>query len=418
MRHKSELIKENEATLAMLGDNHLMPLPGVFHSVYRNANGDIIPSYMLADRSEAGVPFSMPDFVMHRGLEKGDGFQRFSHDVLHLLANNVEGNLPLIKKCWSELHKKGTPDKRYRDGVLGHAGELEGQTVVLCAPGPSLASSMPAIEKARSEGKVKVVAINRAVRALEADYLVFIERFVPPEWRDEHVHELQRNAKVVLGFQTDAHLASEWPEKDNLYWGYFNFGPFAQDKRVNHLVMMDAMASTTVATALRVVYELGAARVLLAGVDFACETTLVPYRLPLGHEKAEEVYQVLLSLSNDILKGNGKKDDVKRLASYAHEASSERELYGWDGIWRSGNFYWDLPFDKSPYVGDPRFSNWRPVRSVGGKPVLTTMEFLNYAEQMRTVIGVIESSRDCKIFNISAQSVLSWRYVPFDEALK
>ncbi len=417
MKHKSELLKEIDRIKNSYRDLELLSFPGMYHTSHLTIKGEVVPAYMLSTRSRHGIPFIMPDFVGHNGLVKGDGFQKFSHDVIHLVQNNLNENVPRIKKCWSEFHRSGTENARKRNGELGQAGVLEGETVVLCAPGPSLSDQIDVIAEARKAGRVKVVSINRAVRAIESDYCIYIERFVPPEWRDEHVHKLQKDAKLILAFQSDYHLSEEWPEQDNLYWGYFNFGPFQADVRVNHLAMMDAMASTTLGTALRCVYEMGAKNILLAGADFACKADLVPVKMQLNPNLANELHEMLTAISVDVSKGNGKKDDVKQLADHALEMAEHREQYGWDSVWRPENFYYDVSFENSPYQGDPRFAQWKPVRSTGGHHVITTLEFMSYADQLRTVMAVIESSGVCKVANVSPYSALQWRYIEIDKAI-
>lgn len=397
-----------DSTLEGYRSFKLPQVPGMYTTVYSNGtDNNPQPAYVLALRGNAGVPFVMPDFVHHPGVSRGEGFQGFSHDVFHMLDNNVCENVPYIKRCWSELHNVGTPDKRWRKGRLGNAGVLEGKTLIICAPGPSLSSKMDLIAKLRERDDVAVMAINRATRAVPADYVLWIERWVPEEWRDETAIDLQRGATLLACPQTDFHAVRAWPDKDRIYWGFFNMGRYAADERVNHLELMDAMASTTAATALRAGYEMGAERIILVGMDFSCPAELTVTKLPLNPDAAVQGLEMMKLLAEEVSNGNGKKPRVKELADKATEYNSERERLGWCPAWYPSNFYYDQHFSKTSYVGDPRFSNWRPVASPVGKPVLTTMEFLTYAEQLRTICAIVESG-DCPVINGSPEGMLNW----------
>jgi hypothetical protein len=419
-RHKSEVVEVIRKTVQGFKDSPLKSFPGMLHTMFVQDDNTIVPAYMLTIRNNMGIPFIMPDWVHHEGLTKGSGFQDFNHDVVHMLQNNVDKNVESgrMTECWSELHKGGTPESRWRKGKLGDAGVLEGKTLIVCAPGPSLEALMPDVEYYRRENKdVVVMVINRAIRAIRGDYVLLIERYVPYDWQDDTALAVQKDATLLTTPQTDFKVNAAWPN-DKMYWGYFNMGKFAQDERVNHLAIMDAMASTTIATAVRAGYEMGAAKIVLVGVDFGVSAVLEPARTPVPPGITEKMAEVLVNLSADVVNGDGRKEKAKQLAGIALSCEQNREMYGWAPSWRPKRFYFDQEFKDSPYTRDHRFSKWNAVQSTGRKPVLTTLEFISYAEQLRTVCAVIESGSDCRIINVSPDSVLQWRHMSLEDAIK
>lgn len=411
------------ATKAGFDSPALAEVPGLMFTMHPKAGSmDTVPAYVVPIKNSMGHIFVLPDFVRHCGTPKGGGFQNWPHDVLHLLENNVRENVngPKWGKCWSELHKVGTPDKRWREGVLGPAGTLEGKTLFVCAPGPSLKTLIPQIEAARKANpeKVKVLAINRAVRGIAADYVLLVERFVPEEWRDAKVKELQKNATLICCPQTDYKAVEEWPN-DNVYFGYFHMGQYARDKRINHLASLDPMASTTAASAVRVGYELGAEKLILCGMDFSCEAEMAMEKAPLHPEVLMNALADLKVMAGAVANGKGKHDDVKAHAEKVIELNRRIDAEGWMPSWKATYFYFDdVHLKDTPYLKDPRFQGWNAVRSSGGKPVQTTAEFISYSEQLRAVCALIESGSDCKVVNASDTSMLNWRYMPVEQALR
>jgi hypothetical protein len=382
---------------------------------------ETVPAYVVPIKNAMGHIFMLPDFVRHAGMPKGGGYQNWPHDVLHLLENNVRENVasPKWGHNYSELCADGTPETRWREGVLGAAGSLEGKTLIVCAPGPSLKTLIPKIEAARKENPdLKVLAINRAVRGIAADYVLFVERWVPEEWRDARVKELQKNATLICTPQTDYKAVREWPN-DRVYFGYFHLGQYGQDKRVNHLASLDPMASTTAACAVRVGYELGAAKLILCGMDFSCGAEMTMDKAPLMPEIVGLSLQDLAVMAGAVSDGKGKHELVRKLADDVLERNRHIDAKGWVPSWKATYFYFDdVHLRDTPYAKDGRFQGWNAIRSSGGKPVQTTAEFLSYAEQLRAVCAIIESGCDgIKIVNASDSSVLRWNYMPFEKAL-
>lgn len=402
----------------------LKEVPGLWFTMHPiTGKLETVPAYIVPIKNAAGHVFMLPDFVRHDGAPKGGGYQNWPHDVMHLLENNVRENVasPRWGKDFAELCKVGTPSARWREGVLGPAGVLEGKTLMVCAPGPSLKGLIPQIEAARKADpeNVKVLCFNRAVRGLRADYVLFIERWVPDEWRDEKVKELQKDATLIICPQADYKVVREWPS-DSIYFGFFHMGRYGKDKRICHLASFDPLASTTAACAVRVGYELGAAKLILCGFDFSCSAEIVMEKAPPPPEIIIESMKDLAIVAGAVADGKGKHEMVRKLADAVIERNRHIDAKGWMPWWKATYFYFDdVHLKDTPYLHDPRFQAWSPVRGTGGKPVQTTAEFLSYAEQLRAVCAMIESGCDgVKIINASDSSILNWNYMPFDAALK
>lgn len=409
-------------TLGGFKSSGLKEVPGMYFTMFAPPGQlDTVPAYIIPMRNTAGHIFQMPDWVRHDGLPNGGGCQNFPHDVMHMLENNVLQNVasPKWGRCWSELHKQGTPDSRWRSGKAGPAGILEGKTLFICAPGPSLKQKIPEIEAARAADpeNVKVMAINRAVRGIRADYVVFIERWVPVEWRDEKVQELQKGATLIACPQTDFKAVRDWPNPD-VYWGFFNLGRYGNDKRINWLASLDPMASTTAACAVRVGYELGASKLILCGMDFCCEAEIALDKAPIQQDFLGESMATLKLMSEAVSQGHGKKDNVKALADRVLAYDKRLDEEGWIPQWKATNFYFDdVHIRDTPYINDARFSAWNPIRNMKGGPVQTTAEFLSYSEQLRAVCAVVESGSDCIIINGSPEGILNWHPMSIEKAL-
>lgn len=400
----------------------LKDFPGLMFTMHPVAGKmETVPAYVVPIKNAMGHVFMLPDFVRHNGQPKGGGYQNWPHDVLHLLENNVTENVASDKwgHNFSELCAGGTDQTRWREGVLGAAGSLEGKTLIVCAPGPSLKTLIPKIEAARKANPdIKVLAFNRAVRGIAADYVLFVERWVPEEWRDAKVRELQKEATLICTPQTDYKTVAAWPN-DNVYFGYFHMGKYGADKRINHLASLDPMASTTAACAVRVGYELGAAKLILCGFDFSCGAEMTLDKAPLIPEIIHQSVAELALMAGAVSEGKGKHDLVRKLANEVIERNRQIDARGWIPSWKATYFYFDdVHLRDTPYAQDRRFQGWNAIRGTGGKPVQTTAEFVTYAEQLRAVCAVIESGcESCKIINASDTSILNWSYMPFEDAM-
>jgi hypothetical protein len=377
--------------------------------LYQPWDRKMVPTYILPLPISGVQSFVMPDFVQHTGVSNEVGMtQEWPAETLHAITTNVSENTPLIKKCWSELHKGGTPKSRWRDGELQPGGELEGKTLIICAPGPSLAGNLPMIERARAEDPgVRVMSINRAITAVKSDYIVLLERWCPVAWRTDAMFELQKDAKLIIAPQAHFDVPRRWKNKDNIYWGRIALGQYPD---LAWLKMMDVAASTSAASAVRVGYELGAKKIVLCGFDYAVEFEPFPALAELGEQVHDGRAAALRILAEHVVKG----DNDKALEFSKRVQKTEEELCKKDCrlCWKAGKFYFDQNFTDTEYYGkDSRFTAWFPVPAMSGKLVGTVYELMEYCAKLKCVLACIESGSDCTVINAGVDGILDWQGV-------
>jgi hypothetical protein len=392
----------------------LRPYPGVrFMWVPNTDTHDFSPAYVVAAPNQEGSNFIMVDFIRHNGITESVGTDRWPTDVIHNLKNNVHANLGLINYDFAELCDIGSPNGRWRDGKPGPAGPLAGKTLILCGPGPSLEKNADAITRLRKDNKdVVILAFNRAVRRIKADYAVLIERWIPEDWRDKTVLDLQQECTLVTVPQVHQALVPAWPNS-KVYWGRVGMGPFGRVPEMKDLKMIDAMASTSAAIALRVAYELGPRKIILCGVDFCSPMKLQIDRVYEALDDGKARRERILSLANAVVDEDGIK--ATRIASQALADDIKCQNDGWVLQYVVDNFYFDQPVSKTEYAKDPRFARWQPVMACNGTVVGTTGEFFQYAEQLKTVIAVIESGSECRVISANPGGLLDWRGLDGDK---
>lgn len=392
---------------AFAGPMPLKPYPGSRQTwLHQPWDRKLVPSYILPLPVGGVQSFVLPDFIRHPGIASEIGAtQGWGAETIHALSTNVNENTPLIKKCWSELHKTGTPKSRWRDGELQAGGELEGKTLIICAPGPSLAGNLPLIERARAEDPgVRVMSINRAMTAIKSDYVFVIERWCPAEWRKPEVFELQKDAKLIVAPQAHFAVPRQWKNPDNIYWGRVAMGTFPD---LSWLKMMDVAASTSAASAVRVGYELGAKKIILCGFDYAAEFEPFPGLAKLGEQVHDGRAAALRILADHVAKGESK--EAAALATRVQKTEAAMTQKDCRLCWKAGKFYFDQNFTETEYhEKDSRFMAWFPVMSVAGKLVGTVYELMEYAEKLKCVLGCIESGSDCAVISASMSGILNW----------
>ncbi len=348
----------------------------------------------------------MPDFVKHDGLSGIPTSNRWSNDVLHMVRNNLDANLPNTKRSFSELTDTGRENARWRNGVLGRAGILDGKTVIICASGPSLAGMAEEIEGYRQLGDVVVMSLNRAMRYIRSDYCVFVERWAPDDWRDETVFSLQADGALITCPQAHPKMAEGWRNKDHIYWGRVGLGDDPAEPRLTQLPWIDAMASTSAAVAVRCAYEMGAAKIVLVGFDYSSAMHLGVHELDLARPVERALFDKYRSASEAVVAGEGPK-----AANLAEEAMDEEKALrekAFSFKWIVDTFYFDQPFEKTEYTKDSRFARWTPIQAQDGHMVGTTTELMTYCEQIKAVFGCIESGSDAKVISATPGGILNW----------
>lgn len=387
-----------------------MPYSGIRRTwLYQPWDRNMVPAYILAVPVGGTQTFVLPDFVQFPGIVNDKGTQQnWPNETLHTIANNLAENAKYLKKCWSELHKGGTPKSRLRSGVLGDGGELEGKTLIICASGPSLAGNLKEIARARLEGPdVRVMSVNRAATAVKSDYVVILERWCPEAWRTEAVFELQKDAKLIIAPQAHFALPRAWKDPENIYWGRIAMGNFPD---LNWLTMMDVAASTSAASAIRVGYELGARKIILCGFDYAAEFESFPAMAELSEAVHDGRAAALHLLSEHVR--DDKTAEAKTLAERVIKTDEEIDKKNCCLAWRAIKFYFDQDFKDTEYYNrDARFMAWFPAKALDGHMVGVVYELLECAEKTKCVLGCIESGSDCVCINASMGGVLDWRGV-------
>lgn len=375
--------------------------------------GEFVPAYVVAAPNQEGSNFILPDFVRHNGITDGVGSQGWPPDTIHNVKNNVASNLPLINYDFGELCDLGSTNGRWRDGKPGAAGPLAGKTLIICGPGPSLESNAEAISLLRdSDPNVVVLSFNRAVRRIKSDYCVIIERWVPEDWRDKTVRELQKDATLITVPQAHQALAPFWPNT-KVYWGKVALGPFGNVPEMKKLKMIDAMASTTAAIALRVGYELGPRKIILSGVDFCSPMRLEANRIYEALDDGKARRDMVLSMANAVIDEDPVK--AREVAARALLEDEKVQNDGWVLQYVVDRFYFDQPISKTEYAKDRRFTRWQPVMACNGEVVGTTAEFFQYAEQMKAVAAVIENGSECRVISANPGGLLDWRGLDGDK---
>ena len=390
------------------GECPLKAFPGSRVTWYRQPEtGEIIPGYQAGVVNQQNALFILPDFVQHNGMTMGVGSQEWPADTKHNFQNNYEHNLPGANKNWAELCCGGTPKKRMREGVLGDAGSLEGKTAIICAPGPSLERDANDVMQIRAHNdNVRVFAFNRAMRRVKADYCVAVERWCPEPWREPVVFERQKDATLITAVQAHPYLAEHWPN-DKVYWGKVCLGIF-DDEKYRGLKLMDALASTSAAVAIRVAYEMGAAKIVLVGMDFSAPIKLMIVRAPLPASIHDGRHEALYDMCKFVLSSRGHDGECVNLAKKVGRFENELEQHAWKFVWAAQNFYFDQNIADTEYANDMRFRLWQPFRAPDGSIIGTTKEMVAYAEQLKCVLGMIESGSDCRIISANPGGYLDW----------
>jgi uncharacterized Rossmann fold enzyme len=357
-----------------------------------------IPMYVVSAPNSQGMNFMMADFVQHRGITERAGIDTWPNDVLHAVANNVKANMPLVKHSFSELIDCGTPNARLRDGVPGPAGPLEGKTLIVCAPGPSLEENADEVARLRERPDVEVLSFNRAITRIPSDYVMLMERWIPQDWRTPEALALQKDATLIIVPQAHGGFAELWPN-DKVYWGRILISDYDQD-----LPIIDAMACTTAGNVMRVAYEMGAAKIILVGVDFSAPMRLTTARRAEHQGTHENRRLAMLELSKRVLAN----DNATEFAGKILDADQAEMNRGWGLQWRVDKFYFDQPISQTEYTNDRRFEKWQPVMAPNGAVIGTTAEFFQYAEALKTVLGCIESGSKCRVISASPGGLLDW----------
>ncbi len=391
----------------------LKPYQGVrFMWAPNTDNNSFVPAYVVAAPNQEGSNFILPDFIRHNGITDSCGSGGWPADTIHNVKNNVAANLPRIKRDFADLYNTGSTNGRWRDGKPGPSGPLAGKTLILCGPGPSLENSAEAISLLRkTDPNIAVMTFNRAVRRVQSDYVLMIERWIPEDWRDSATMELQKDATLITVPQAHQALAPSWPN-DKIYWGKVALGPFDKVPEMKRLKMIDAMASTTAAIALRVAYELGPRKIILCGVDFCSPMRMEASRIYEALDDGKARRQALLELSTAVISGDSR---VQTLASRALKEDTKVQDDGWVLQYVVDRFYFDQPMSKTEYTKDRRFARWQPVMACDGSVVGTTAEFFQYAEQLKCVCGIIENGSECRIISANPGGLLDWRGLDGDK---
>lgn len=167
-------------------------------------------------------------------------------DSFELLCRNLEQNECLPgNRNWKDLW-----------------GSEKGKTALVVSCGPSLTESLSEIkEKAADREHYFTLGINRALRAIDLDYYVVLDRRAQPDW----VPRVPENTKLVAATTAAAHVTRAFPE-ERRFWGE----PLLLPTQSQYEIMSVKM-TITLCDALYVAARLGCSEVQLFGCDFAVE---------------------------------------------------------------------------------------------------------------------------------------------------
>lgn len=232
------------------------PKPSVIAS--RDANGDV---FYILPPFPGGTPWrfgTVHDLVKNptkwaartNGSIAGSNRDTHAMNILNAERNERIG----MKKDWSELW-----------------GCEEGKTAIIVGTGPSLVESLPEIANhAEDRDRFFTIGFNRALRAMDLDYFVSLDRIAQCDW----ITRDTGRTKVIASTCSNPDIAEQFKER---YWGEnfldgvdYGFSP------------LRTLLGLTLPEAMFAAYKMGAKEIWLYGTDFALSGAHVTGAPPRG----------------------------------------------------------------------------------------------------------------------------------------
>jgi hypothetical protein len=165
-----------------------------------------------------------------------------SADTVHLLRMNARENAKRWEfEDWSTLW-----------------GREAGKICVMVCAGPSLTESLPQLaEMVKDKSKYFVVGVNRAIRAIDCDYFVMVDRRGQDDWITRDVSE----TVLIASTSASARIANRFTKS---VWGETLAGGVDEG-----LTPLRTGLPITMTDAMHAVYKMGAEEIWLYGCDFA-----------------------------------------------------------------------------------------------------------------------------------------------------
>jgi hypothetical protein len=220
-----------------------MPPPFVGES--RDALGKSI--YILPPSVGNGRPYTWllyMDLFQHpeKITRQTSHIPGYNRDTVAINHRNAERNEDLgLEHDWRELW-----------------GSEEGKICVLVCPGPSLARTLPEVQRLQACDNVFSMTFNRGFRAVDADYFVCLDRNGQRDW----IPRDPGRTKLIAATTSAAHVNAHFHHR---YWGDscnegIDFGFELIGKSGLGITQCEAMLAA---------YRLGAKEIVLYGSDFA-----------------------------------------------------------------------------------------------------------------------------------------------------